>query len=67
MGAHKFSIKGTEYELFFAEDDDQIEIYESKNPGKTGFFFSDVKSFTLFINDITDLASEEMERKNKEG
>ncbi|HUS49740.1 MAG TPA: hypothetical protein VMZ91_06215 [Candidatus Paceibacterota bacterium] len=66
MGAHKFSIKGTEYELFFAEDG-QVEVCESKNPGKTGFFFSDVKSFTLFINDITDLASEEMERKNKEG
>ena len=48
-----FNIKGVEYGLFFAEDG-QIEIYEEKNPSKTGFIFPDEKKFMLFINSITD-------------
>tara|TARA_B100001971_G_C17871175_1_gene373321 strand:+ start:137 stop:331 length:195 start_codon:yes stop_codon:yes gene_type:complete len=50
---YNFSVKGKVYELFFAEDG-FIEIYETENPGKTGFFFKNEKDFTLFINLITD-------------
>ncbi len=54
-GANSFAIKGKEYEIFFANDG-HIEIYEIKNPSKTGFIFSDLKNFVLFINNITDIA-----------
>jgi hypothetical protein len=52
---YKFNVRQVEYEVFFA-DDGQIEIYEAKNPEKTGFFFSDKKKFVIFINMLTDVA-----------
>lgn len=50
-----FSIRGIEYEVFFAVDG-AIEIYETNNPAKTGFIFDDKKAFLQFINSITDIA-----------
>ena len=38
---YNFSSSGTKYKIFFAEDG-HIEIYEEKNPGKTGFIFDDI-------------------------
>lgn len=61
-GTHKFSIKGKGYEMFFAEDG-YSEIYETDNPGKTGFIFSDIKNLTLFINNITDLAGTKLNKE----
>ena len=52
---YKFNVRQVEYEVFFA-DDGQIELYETKNPGKTGFVFSDKKKFVVFINMLTDVA-----------
>jgi len=54
-GTHTFSIKGKDYELFFAEDG-YVEVYEVGDPGKTGFIFPDLKNLILFINNITDIA-----------
>tara|TARA_Y100000310_G_C20670791_1_gene810170 strand:+ start:1942 stop:2154 length:213 start_codon:yes stop_codon:yes gene_type:complete len=63
-GSYKFIIKGKEYEVFFAEEDEQIEIYEIENAGKTGFIFDDHKQFVLFINNITDIAELEMNEED---
>jgi len=52
----KFTIKGKQYEAFFAEDG-QVEIYEEKNP-KNGFIFEDIKRFILFVNCCTDILDE---------
>jgi hypothetical protein len=60
-GAHKFSIKGKDYEVFFAEDG-QTEVYEMKDPGKTGFFFPNLKNLILFINNLTDIAEGQLEK-----
>jgi hypothetical protein len=56
----KFNVRQVEYEVFFA-DDGQVEIYETKNPAKTGFIFSDKKKFVIFINMLTDIAEQTME------
>jgi len=61
-GTNKFSIKGKEFEVFFAEDG-YVEIYEVEDPGKTGFIFPDVKSLTLFINNITDIAETKLQKE----
>jgi len=58
--AHRFSIKGKDYEVFFAEDG-YSEIYEVDNPGETGFIFSELKNLILFINNITDIAETKLE------
>lgn len=49
-----FAIKNKKYEVFFAEDDDQIEVYELDNP-KNGLIFEDRKRLNAFINSITDI------------
>ena len=61
-GTHKFSIKGKNFEVFFAKDG-YIEVYEIENPGKTGFIFSDLKSLVLFINNLTDVAEAKIEEE----
>lgn len=52
---YKFNVKQIDYEVFIAKDG-QVEVYEVKNPGKTGFIFSDKKKFIMFINMLTDVA-----------
>ncbi|MHA1988993.1 MAG: hypothetical protein ACW98D_20425 [Promethearchaeota archaeon] len=59
-----FAVKGKEYEIFFAEDG-YVEIYETKNPGKTGFIFQNLKNFVLFINNITDIAESKLNEEEK--
>ena len=59
---HTFSIKGKDYELFFAEDG-YVEVYETGNPGKTGFIFPELKNLILFINNITDIAETKLEKE----
>jgi hypothetical protein len=61
---HRFNVRQREYELFFASDG-QVELYETKNPGKTGFIFPDKKKFITFINMITDLVEQTMESFNE--
>lgn len=61
INSNLFSVKGTEYEVFFGKDG-HVEICEIDNPGKTGFIFEDIKNFNSFINSITDIAE-----KNNEG
>jgi hypothetical protein len=56
-----FTVRGTEFEVFFS-DDDQVEVYETKNPGNTGFIFANVKKFIIFINMLTDVAEHVMEK-----
>ena len=46
--------------------DGQVEVYETKNPGKTGFVFSDKKKFVVFINMMTDIAEQTMEPFNED-
>lgn len=53
--AYTFNIKRKKYEVYFANED-QVEIYELEDPGKTGFIFPDKKSFNMFINSVTDIA-----------
>jgi len=61
IGTQKFSIKGKDYEIFFAEIG-HVEVYETDNPGKTGFIFPDLKSLILFINNITDIAESKLDK-----
>ena len=60
-----FSVKTKEYEVFFA-DDGQVEVYETKNPEKTGFIFSNTKKFIIFINMLTDIMERVMEKGGEE-
>jgi len=62
-GLYSFTIKGSEYETFFAKDK-HIELYEVQNPGKTGFIFSDLKQLNLFINNMTDIAEIELSKED---
>jgi hypothetical protein len=48
-----FSIKGTEYELFVSPEDGFIELYETRNPGKTGFYLEDKKKLNLSFFQFT--------------
>ena len=60
----RFNVRTTEYEVFLARDG-QIEIYETKNPGKTGFIFPDKKRFIVFLNLLTDVAERHMVDMNE--
>lgn len=61
-----FVIKGIEYGLFIANDG-HTEIYETKNPLKTGFVFPSEKNLVLFINTLTDIVERKMrEIKNED-
>jgi hypothetical protein len=60
--SYAFSFKGIEYEVFYAQDG-AVEIYETNNPGKTGFVFSNEKVFYMFINSITDIAAKNQEKQ----
>lgn len=59
----KFKAKNVEYEIFFAQDDEHIELYEKENP-RNGFIFNDKKSLLMFINTLTDVL-EKMEMENE--
>jgi hypothetical protein len=53
-----FKVGNKHHEVFFA-DDGHIEIYEVENPGKTGYFFNDIKELNFFINSLSDIAIKE--------
>jgi len=55
----QFIVKSKKYEVFFC-DNGQIEVYELKNPGKTGFIFNDIKEFNTLINSMTDISEKYM-------
>lgn len=57
-GTYKFSVKGKEIEVFLSSTGN-IEMYEIENPGKTGFFFNDLKELTVFSNYLCDIAENE--------
>jgi hypothetical protein len=60
-----FSMKGKIYELFAAKDG-FIELYEGKNPGKTGFLFQNKQDLTMMVNLLTDILEQNMlEEKNE--
>jgi len=51
---YKFNVKNIKYEVFFA-DDNHIEIYKEKDPGKTGFIFNSIEELSMFDNDLADI------------
>ena len=53
---YNFKAGNKTIEVFFAEDDDNIEVYDLNNPLKTGFVFSDSTQLISFINNLTDVA-----------
>jgi len=57
-----FKAKDKEYELFFAQDDEQVEVYDKNNP-KDGFIFKNKKELLMFINTLTDVL-EKMEMEH---
>jgi hypothetical protein len=59
---YTFSVKGKELEVFLT--DESVEIYETENPGKTGFFFRGAKELTLFCNLLSDIIEDFQGRKN---
>lgn len=59
----RFKVKEKEYELFFAEDDDQVELYDDNNP-KNGLIFHNKKEMMMFVNTLTDVL-EKMEMENE--
>jgi len=50
---HSFRVKEKEYEIFVAEEDGFIELYEKNHP-KDGLTFKDKKALFSFINVLTD-------------
>ena len=60
-GDYTFSVKNHTYQVFFADDDDLIEVCDIRKPGTTGFFFGDLKHLTLFINHLSDIREDRME------
>lgn len=57
---HRFLVKGTLIEVFIGEDK-HIEVYDEKNPGKTGFVFDNIRQLNTFINSLTDIAEQYQE------
>lgn len=55
---HSFKAGDKYYEVFFAFDDNHVEVYEKDNP-KEGLIFSSKKQLIAFINNITDIIEEE--------
>lgn len=55
----QFAIKSKKFEVYFCANE-QIELYELDNPGKTGFIFDNLKDFNMFINSITDISEKYM-------
>ena len=49
--------------MYYTEDG-AVELYETKDPGKTGFIFQNTKSLNLFVNSLTDVITF---HKEKEG
>lgn len=49
-----FKTKDAEYELFFAQDDDTVEVYDKDNP-RNGFIFTNKKSMIMFLNKVVDV------------
>lgn len=56
---YNFNAEGIYYEVFFAKDDEQVEIYEKENP-KNGMVFKSHKHVMNFINLLTDIFEEEV-------
>ncbi len=52
---YKFKAGNKTLEVFFSEDDEQVEVYDVKNPGKTGFIFYNNKELISFVNGLTDI------------
>lgn len=54
-----FKVSGVQYELFFAKDDEHVEIYETENPS-SGFIFNKHKDLITFVNLLTDAVEEKV-------
>jgi len=57
-----FPIKKKNIKVFIAKDG-FIEVYEKKNPGKTGFYLENIKELNLLINGLTDIAEKIQEEE----
>lgn len=53
--SYKFKAGNKTIEVFFSEDDEQVEVYDEEDPGKTGFIFHDNKQLISFVNGLTDV------------
>jgi len=53
--SYKFKARNKTIEVFFSEDDEQSEVYDERDPSKTGFIFNDHKQLISFINCLTDV------------
>jgi len=53
--SYKFKAGNKTIEVFFSEDDEHTELYDERDPGKTGFIFHDHKQLISFINGLTDV------------
>lgn len=54
---HNFKAGNKHYEVFFAFDDNHIEVYEKENP-KEGLIFTNKKQLVAFVNNLTDVIEE---------
>jgi hypothetical protein len=55
-----FKANNKTYEIFFADDNSGIELYEENDPS-TGFFFNDLKQLILFVNNLTDVVDSKID------
>ena len=53
MSKVNFRVKNREHEIFVASDG-HIELYDLKDPYKTGYIFNDIKELKIYINNLTD-------------
>lgn len=54
INCYTFKSGNKTFEVFFAEDDEQTEVYEQSNP-KNGIIFPDKKHLVSFVNNLTDV------------
>lgn len=55
-----FKIRDKTIEIFFAEEDEYIELYDTMSPGDTGFIFNSKKELFSFINGLTDIVEQHL-------
>lgn len=53
-GTYTFNARGKEIEVFISTDG-HVEMYEIKEPAKTGFYFEDLKGLIFLCNSLEDI------------
>ena len=59
---YTFKVGERTMEVFFSEEGEYSEMYDSENIDKTGFTFDTKKELISFINQLTDIVEEKWQQ-----